>query len=381
MKNIDREYLLKVLDKLAKVFKTEKFVEIETCHLSGISYLNIRDPGLEYLHDLSIQELKVKVFTTCNPMMLNFEELKNCNEDFCIKQLKIINYLKRLGVSTWFTCTPYEFLRIKENTYHAWCESSAVAYLNSVFNARSEKLPGIFAIICAILGKVPKFGLYEYENRIPRINIRLKLKDLSYVKVGLLGKYLAQLFKDKVLYISGLKHIHEHIKSFLASYATYSPNTFVVLENITSNSRQYYNEMIKYGIEDKLTLNDYDLKELYSEVIKNLDYVDALIIGCPHLKINELTINMLINQVKKFVRRLKYLIICTSRFSTIVEIPHQYYNFKTIVLRDTCPVVSNLLKTLNVEKIATNSVKLHFYISRLFNIDCKLVDLEIGRGY
>ncbi|HDD35900.1 MAG TPA: DUF521 domain-containing protein, partial [Archaeoglobus veneficus] len=56
--------LMEILVALGKIYGAERLIPIHSSHISGISYQNIGDEGLEWLESLNA---KVVVKTTVNP--------------------------------------------------------------------------------------------------------------------------------------------------------------------------------------------------------------------------------------------------------------------------------------------------------------------------
>ncbi len=346
--------------KIAKALGTDEVVEIESAHISGISYRNIGDAGLEYIRDLKSWNRRVRVFTTCNPGALDINLLSEQDP-----QLEILRLLKRLGVSTVLTCAPYEFLRIKPRRFYAWAESSAAAYIASVCDAYCEKFPGPLALLCAVCGYAPKIGKMKLDERKPRVLVRLRTGRLTYVEAGILGRYLAETFGDAVPYIENAAEVlrgEECLKSFLAAYATYSNNVFVVLERITPRF-QYYREVADF--EDSTVLEHSDIRKEANNIVLQRDLSSLskrtlLVLGCPHLSYDAA------------VRCLKVLsnldIKCTVFTSRFVKARLRQLCLGNVdVLADMCLFVSYLVNYVveNFEVVLTNSVKQAHYLERV----------------
>ncbi len=229
--------------------------------MAGVSYLTIGDPGLEYLEDLAESGARFRTFTTVNPVGMDIlNNWGGIDKEFIDRQWRIINALRKLGASLWLTCTPYENLRIRPRTYHAWAESNAVAYINAVHDAWTEKLPGPFVVLSALVNRVPRYGLYTLSGRTPTHMVRLEGDPLisdPLIAGGLLGRKVAELVGgDGKPYLIARFSGNAVIKQLLASYATYSPHAFMVLHGITPNSDKYMSMM------DKPETIDVSIKEM-----------------------------------------------------------------------------------------------------------------------
>jgi predicted aconitase len=82
-------------------------------------------------------------------------------------------YLKMGAMPTW-TCAPYQQGLIPAfGEQIAWGESNAVAFVNSVIGARTERYADLTDICAGITGRVPALGLHLAENRKAEVLISL----------------------------------------------------------------------------------------------------------------------------------------------------------------------------------------------------------------
>jgi predicted aconitase len=160
---------MEILIALGDIYEAEHLVDISSAQISGVSYKTIGDAGLEYLEDLATDKnAKAKVPSTLNPAgtdLDNWEEL-GFPIEFVNKQNRIVDSYGALGISKTCTCTPYLVGNVPRFKDHvAWSESSAVAYLNSVIGARTNREGGPGALAAAICGKTPMYAYHLEENR------------------------------------------------------------------------------------------------------------------------------------------------------------------------------------------------------------------------
>ncbi|MEM3540357.1 MAG: aconitase X, partial [Thermoplasmata archaeon] len=57
---------MEIIVKLGDFFGAENTIDVENVHISGISYKNLGDPGLDFLKKFKNEKVKVK--TTLNPI-------------------------------------------------------------------------------------------------------------------------------------------------------------------------------------------------------------------------------------------------------------------------------------------------------------------------
>ncbi len=99
-----------------------RLLDVETAHVSGVSYQTIGDAGVEFLSDLAASGARFKVFATVNPMGMELDGGGETPVDdlFKSRQLEVVKSLIKMGASAWFTCAPYDIIRTPPGTVHAW---------------------------------------------------------------------------------------------------------------------------------------------------------------------------------------------------------------------------------------------------------------------
>ena len=138
---------MEILVALGDIYGAENLVNITSAQISGVSYKTIGDAGLEYLEDLASDKnlnrnSVAKVPSTLNPAGTDLDNWKSLGfpPKFSKKQNEIVDAYGMLGISKTCTCTPYLVGNVPKFRDHvAWSESSAVAYVNSVIGARTNR--------------------------------------------------------------------------------------------------------------------------------------------------------------------------------------------------------------------------------------------------
>jgi hypothetical protein len=107
------------------------------------------------------------------------------------------------AIPTW-TCAPYQDGIVPRFGSHvAWSESIAIAFVNSVIGARTNRTGNLIDICSAITGRYPKFGFYLDENRKAEVLIQCRnLADPSFYP--LLGYQAGYQAGNKVVAIEGI---------------------------------------------------------------------------------------------------------------------------------------------------------------------------------
>jgi len=288
---------MRILTKLGDLYGAKKMIEITQAHIDGCCYPTVREAGLEFAEKLASLGARVKVPATLNITARDIERWKEFRipSSFAEKSLRLERaYLKMGAIPTW-TCAPYQWgLVPRFGQQIAWAESNAIAFVNSVIGARTERY-GDFSDACAaITGRAPEFGLHLSRNRRGKVYIRLrKIKsalsmDDSFYPV--FGYFLGLAVKDRIPVIEGIPRevSIDQLKSLGAAAATSGSVALFHILGVTPEARTY-EEAFQGGKPEKIV--DITFDEL-SKVRENLstakgDRVDLVAIGCPHYSFAE----------------------------------------------------------------------------------------------
>jgi len=350
---------MEILIAVGKIFKAEKLVSIKSAHVSGISYQNIGDEGLEWLEGINA---KVRVRTTINPAGIDLKKWKkmNVSENFYQKQMRILNVFKKLGADLTLTCTPYLIYQPEKGDILAWSESSAIIYANSVLGARTNRESGITALAAAIIGKTPYYGLLLEENRIPNILIKYN-GEINYKTLSLLGLKVGEILKADEIPVFKFKRrlSNDEMKILGASLASAGDLAIFHIADQTPEAR-----------------TDTVVETLTLEIKDETAYCDpdVVVFGCPHLSKDELLdIYRFIAKNGK-VKRKVWLFTSRHLIERNKNIVDKLELNGVEVFADTCIVVSPLAKSVN--SVLTNSGKAYTYLPKLRGVKTYLASTE-----
>jgi len=278
---------LELLVALGDVFGAAKLVPVESSHVSGVSYNNLGDAGLEWLEDQAKLGARCKVRATLNPAGMDMARWREMNvpEKFADGQRRTIAAFEALGIEPTCTCTPYFVGHVpRMGAQIAWAESSAICYSNSVLGARTNRESGPTTIASAITGLTP---LYEYrldENRVPGKLVEVEAKLSDPLDYSALGYVTGKLVGTTVPYFRGLgKPGLESLKTLGAALATSGGVALWHGEGVTPEA-----EKVKPHLKEieKVTVTEKDLKEAKEKF--TCEVADPITcIGCPHCSIHE----------------------------------------------------------------------------------------------
>ena len=362
---------MQILVALGKIYGAERLVKVASVQVSGVSYKNLGDAGLEFLDALA-EDGRARVRTTLNPagMSLTDWESQGIGREFAEKQLKVIDAYRRLGVEISCTCTPYLAGNNPSFGEHiAWGESSAVAYANSVIGARTNREGGPSALAASLTGRTPLYGLHLDENRMPTLAVDVETELISPEDFSAMGYFVGKEARDGIPYFRGVpKAGLEELKTLSAALASSGGVAMFHIGGVTPESGVGGRNV------EALTFTRKDSEET-KRSLNDAGGADLVAIGCPHCSLTELgTLARLLTG-----RRVRSeLWVCCSR-----EVKRQsdQLGYSQAIERsgakfalDTCMVVAPI-EDIGYRTVATNSAKACHYL-RNGGLRAKFMPLE-----
>lgn len=365
-----------ILVALGDIYGAEKLVDITSAQVSGVSYKTIGQAGLEYLEDLAKDDKGVATVTsTLNPPGTDLDNWDKFGfpEEFSIKQNQIVDAYGKLGITKTCTCTPYLVGNVPRFRDHiSWSESSAVAFVNSVIGARTNREGGPGALAAAIVGKTPLYGFHLQENRTADWIIDVET-ELSGADFGALGYIVGQNVGGDVPYFT-LRNTpnNNDLKTLGAALASSGSVALYHIEDVTPE----YDVADKSEASEKITITKEDILQTREKLTTTDKEADLICLGCPHASLEE--IKKVADIVKGKTIKNK-LWICTS-INVKASADRMGYT-KTIenaggnIVCDTCMVVAPI-EDMGFEVIGVNSAKAANYVPSMCGLDVVYNDVE-----
>lgn len=365
-----------ILVALGDIYGASKLVDITSAQVSGVSYKTIGEAGLEYLEDLASDDFEsAGINASLNPPgtdLDNWEEL-GFPREFSIKQNKIVDAYGKLGISKTCTCTPYLVGNVPRfNDHVSWSESSAVAFVNSVIGARTNREGGPAALAAAIVGKTPLYGFHLDHNRKANLIVDVST-DLKGADYGALGYIIGKVVGSGVPYFKiNNTPTNNDLKTLGAALASSGSVALYHMENVTPEAGNAGKE----DVEDIMFITEKEINETREKLTTTDREPDLICLGCPHASLEEIKQVAEIVQGKTIKNKLW---ICTS-VSVKATADRMGYT-KAIesaggnVVCDTCMVVAPI-EDMGFEVIGVNSAKAANYVPSMCGLDVKYDDVE-----
>ncbi|MDJ0895677.1 MAG: aconitase X catalytic domain-containing protein [Alphaproteobacteria bacterium] len=158
---------MRILADASALLGAERLTPIVSAHIDGCLYHG--DAGVAFAEKLVEGGAQVAVPTTLNVGALDLlrPQTTRLAEHERAMALRLMRAHERLGCRPTWTCAPYQAgHRPGLGEQVAWGESNAIAFVNSVLGARSERYGDYMDLCCAISGHAPYVGLHRPENRV-----------------------------------------------------------------------------------------------------------------------------------------------------------------------------------------------------------------------
>ena len=365
-----------ILVALGDIYGASKLIDITSAQVSGVSYKTIGEAGLEYLQDLAKDGSgKATINASLNPPGTDLDNWKELGfpEYFAVKQNEIVDAYADLGIAKTCTCTPYLVGNVPRFRDHvSWSESSAVAYVNSVIGARTNREGGPAALAAAIVGKTPLYGFHLDENRKANlvVNVSAELKGADY---GALGYIIGKVVGGGVPYFK-LQNTpnNNNLKTLGAALASSGSVALYHVEDVTPE----YGANSVEEIEDIMFITDKEIAETRQNLTTTDKEIDLVCLGCPHASLEEIKEVAQVVQGKTIKNKLW---ICTS---VSVKATADRMGYTKIIeaaggniVCDTCMVVAPI-EEMGFEVIGVNSAKAANYVPSMCGLDVVYDDVE-----
>jgi len=372
---------IEIVVALGQIYGAEDLVPVSSVQVSGVSYKNLGDAGLDFLREWAAQGARARVPTTLNPAGMDLVDWQRqgIDEAFARRQKEVIAAFAAMDVTATCTCTPYLIGHEPGFGEHlAWAESSAVSYANSALGARTNREGGPGALAAAITGRTARYGLHLEANRQANYVVDVRCAVRSVADYGALGHAVGQRVRQGIPFFRNLAEplltleqnfclpiyqstglpdaAVDRLKALGAAMAASGAVALYHVEGITPEAIQ--GDVIAPGAE---TMVVESLDEAYAALNGPADAIDFVGIGCPHASLEE------IRQIAEAVagRRFKATLWVTTAAQTRQMAGERGW-VQTIeaaggqVVADTCVVVAPVGE-LGFQTIATNAGKAAFY--------------------
>lgn len=380
---------MRVVVAAAELVRAPSLVEICSAHIDGCLYHG--DGGVEFAEALDSKSARVSVPTTLNVGALDLLHPGVVRSDAHATGMarRQMDAYVRMGAAPTFTCAPYQVGHEPDvGDQVAWGESNAIAFVNSVLGARTERYGDFLDACCAITGRAPFHGLHVAENRTAEVLVdassvprELASRDVFY---PVLGSWLGLEVGRSIAAIRGLPidTTRDQLKALGAAAASTGAVALFHVIGVTPEAPTLDAAMgLEHGggppgwqtrpapvVGDTITLSSGSLREALARLstVDGTGSVDAVAVGSPHFSVTEFAeLHRLTSPMSSAGRRMQIpFYVCTAR-DTLAEVEQRGWadslrGAGVEIIVDTCVVVAPILPAAG-GVLMTNSGKFAHY--------------------
>ncbi len=376
---------MEVVLKMGELHGAARLLPVKNAHIDAAAYTTIWDAGTDFVEYLSNNGAKVAVPTTINPTSRDIEKWREMGltPGFAEKCLRLETAYLKLGVIPTWSCTPYETTSVPSfGEVLSWSESNAVNYANSVLGARAVRLPDLIDVCCAVVGRVPEYGLYLTENRAGQILFDLQgFSDGWFAEASdyaVLGYLMGEIAVDRVPVILGLpgRTTKNNLKSLSAAAASGGATALFHAVGFTPEAHtleQAFHGRVDY---ERVPVTPESMQAVRARLTTATPgKVDMILTGCPFLSYDEVRTIRDLFHGRPVAQGTRFW-IQTSR--TVCELAgrsglrQELEALGVTFIRDTCLAVCDTSKDWGFKAALTDSGKVAQYIPGMAGVGVAL---------
>lgn len=378
---------LEIVVALARIYGAERLIPVESVQISGVSYRNLGDAGVEFLRHWVEEGARVRVPTTLNPAAMDMVDwtAQGIDADFAAHQQEVLALFSAMGVGGGApvpTCTPYLIgSRPAMGAHVAWAESSAVVFANSVLGARTNREGGPGAIAAAIVGRTGAYGLHLDAQRRSTVLVKANDPPRTIADYSALGALVGQQTRNAVPYFVGLPLdpeeplLEEKLKALGAAMAATGSVALYHVAGITPEARADP-QLAATGE----TLAVGPLAEGYAALSDPADSdaadIDLVWIGCPHASLHEIA--YVAAALDGRTLRIPLWVTSARPVKAVAEMQGLVAKIEAAggrVFADACLAIGPV-RELGYRLVATPSAKGAYYLRNLAQVSVQFAPLD-----
>lgn len=384
---------MEIVVALGRIYGAVDLTPVKHVQISGVSYKNLGDAGVEFLNKWADLGAKASVPTTLNPagMELDRWEEMGISPEFAQPQLTAIGAFVRMGVNPTMSCTPYllpDFAPLRGD-HLAWAESSAVAWANSVVGAYTNREGGPSALAAAIAGRTARYGYHLDENRLATHVVEVACPVRDVADFGALSYLVGRAVGDGVPFFPDLGAwlpplpdditlggaAGDRLKTLGAGIAAYGAVAVFHVAGYTPEACDLGERLIRPEAK-RLVIDTLAPAYRIMDANPETTAIDLVTIGCPHASMTEL---------QRIAERLRGETLRTRLWVTTARLTREraaQEGWVQIieaaggeVVADTCAVVAPV-RSLGIRSMATNAGKMACYAPMHSKVEMRYGDME-----
>ena len=380
---------MEIVVKMGELYDAKRLIKVKRAHIDAAAYATIWDAGTDFVEFLVNHGAKVSVPTTINPTSRDIKdwEKMGLSRAFSDKCARLEKAYIDLGVIPTWTCAPYQCTNAPVfGEIVSWSESNAVAFVNSVLGARANRLPDLVDVCCAVIGRVPEYGLFLEENRAGELLFQLEGFDESWFRdsadYAVLGYIIGEIAGSRIPVVKGLPESTtvDQLKSVCAAAASSGSVALFHGVGITPEAPTLAKAFQNNTDYDTYPVNPALMRETRRKLCTAKDnQVNMVLLGCPFYSYDEVKEVASLMKGRNISPKVRFWIQVSQTVYNLAE----RSGIKDIIeasgiqfIKDTCVLVSDPDNDWQFTNVATNSGKVAQYIPGMVQTDVVILSTE-----
>jgi predicted aconitase len=362
---------MEILVRVGDACGAERLIPVTSAHIVLAMYKSIFDAGVEVCEKFADMGGRFVIPTTLDPCGMDTEDPEGFKTpvDYQEKQKRVIEAYRKMGAIPVWTCTPYLNGSLPRFGEHVgWTESSAVAFINSVLGARTNRETAVIDVCIGLTGRTMDYGLHRDENRRGQVLVELQLggRELRSEEYPILGYYLGKVLGSRIGVVDGMvgNPSIEQLKSLMAGAAASGSVALLHIVGITPEAPTREKAFGGNTPEETIIVDEKTLADTW-EIIstKQESAIDFVAVGCPHYTITEIKEVARLLNGRKVNPGTEFWIYTTKLADTLARRMGYRQILEESGVRfalETCMLISPV-ETWGFKTIMTDSAKCAYY--------------------
>jgi len=283
---------LNALIAYGQALNASKLIPIASVHAAGAGYNTTGEAAIAFLQNLAEGGLKTSVPATLNPIAVDLQQwdsVLGLPAELSSRQRALNDAYEKLGFVGSYSCKPYWTRHAPASGANfVSSEHNVVSFANSVLGARTNFEANIMAVLAAMTGRIPYYGLYLDENRRPSARVRVNARPSDALDWRCLGVAAARRANGRIPFfeVAGAPPDRRELRDLCAAFGP--PWTSVPMLHVDQVTPGFHAAREAARSCDQVVIGAREIEEVREEFfLPTNEPIDLVALGCPQASIED----------------------------------------------------------------------------------------------